>query len=206
MSDTEPRTPTAATPGTPVLNIVGRKVALGPLRHEDLPRYERWINDFEGMRGLKFIRPLTSEAEAAWYERTRQTDNRIDFAIYIRDGLRAIGTAGLLYIDHQHGTAEFGILIGERDCRGHGYGAEATQLVLDYAFNILSLHNVMLRVYSYNEQAIRAYKRAGFREVGRRREAQPVAGRRYDELIMDCLATEFSSPAVKGWFPEAQSD
>lgn len=39
---------------------------------------------------------------------------------------------------------------GESDARGRGVGTEVTRLVLDYAFTILGLHNVMLRVYSYN--------------------------------------------------------
>jgi len=66
--------------------------------------------------------------------------------------------------------------------------------VLDYAFNALGLHNVMLETFSYNERAIRAYTRAGFREMGRRRESARVGGRAYDDVYMDCLSTDFRNP------------
>jgi RimJ/RimL family protein N-acetyltransferase len=194
----------AAGPADPPLNLVGQKVALGPLERRYLPLYQRWINDFEAVRGLQLIRPMPNEAEEAWYTRAVQATDRIDFTIFVRDGLRPIGTAGLFDLDPQNGKAEFGILIGERDCWGRGYGTEATRLVLDYGFNILSLHNILLRVYAFNERAIRAYRRAGFKEMGSRREARRLAGQRFDEIYMDCLATEFASPAVQAWYPPAK--
>ncbi len=94
-------------------------------------------------------------------------------------------------INHFHRTAEFGIMIGEKECWGKGYGTEATRLVLDYGFSSLGLHNIMLRAFSFNERALRAYRRAGFREFGRRREAIRLGGQAYDDVQMDCLATEF---------------
>lgn len=84
--------------------------------------------------------------------------------------------------------------MSEKECWGKGYGTEVAELMLDYGFGGLSLHNIMLRVYSDNERGIRAYTRAGFREIGRRREAHRLGGRAYDVVYMDCLASEFRSP------------
>ena len=36
----------------PILNVVGELVALGPLRRDLLPLYQRWINDLGTMRTL----------------------------------------------------------------------------------------------------------------------------------------------------------
>jgi diamine N-acetyltransferase len=69
--------------------------------------------------------------------------------------------------------------------------------MLDYGFAALGLHNILLHVYSYNERGIRAYTRAGFREIGRRREALRLAGQAHDIVYMDCLATEFQSPVLR---------
>jgi RimJ/RimL family protein N-acetyltransferase len=63
--------------------------------------------------------------------------------------------------------------------------------MLDYGFTALGLHSIMLTVFSNNERGLRAYKRAGFRECGRRREAWRLGNRAYDVIYMDCLATEF---------------
>ena len=99
-------------------------------------------------------------------------------------------------LDLQHGTAELGIIIGEADARGKGYGTEATRLLLDYAFTAVGLHNVMLRVYAFNLAGIRAYEKAGFHVIGRRRESHLMAGRRWDEIFMECLANDFQSPLL----------
>ncbi len=174
-----------------MLNLVGEQVALGPLRRDLLPLYLKWINDFEVTRTLDLSpRPWTWEAEQEWFDRASRDDHDVHFTIYERDSLRPIGSTGLRHIDPVHGTAEFGIMIGERDCWGRGYGTEATRLVLGYAFHTLGLHNIMLRVFSGNERAIRAYLRAGFRIIGRRREARRQGAARQDVVYMDCLSTE----------------
>ena len=79
--------------------------------------------------------------------------------------------------------------------------AETTRLVLDYGFTALGLHNVMLVVDSYNERGIRAYTRAGFKTIGRRREAHRLGGRPFDLILMDCLASEFQSPDLHQLLP-----
>jgi RimJ/RimL family protein N-acetyltransferase len=109
--------------------------------------------------------------------------------------MQVIGAAGLRNIAQQHRTAEYAIMIGEKSCWGKGYGTETTILMLDYAFTVLGLHNVLLNTFSYNERAIRAYTRAGFRVMGRQREAARLGDQIYDIIFMDCLATEFRSPA-----------
>jgi hypothetical protein len=47
----------------------------------------------------------------------------------------------------------------------------------------------MLKAFSFNQRGIRAYRRAGFREIGRR-SAFRLAGEIYDVIYMDCLSTE----------------
>ncbi|MBI2887453.1 MAG: GNAT family N-acetyltransferase [Chloroflexi bacterium] len=189
----------------PIINIIGEKVALGPHRRELLPLYHKWINDFEVTRTLAVgMQPMTWEGEEAWYQRTSQPgDHDILFTIYQRESLRPIGNTGLHRIDHQHRTAEFGILIGEKDCWDKGYGTEVARLMLEYGFTALSLHSIMLRAYSFNQRGLRAYTRAGFKLIGRRREARRFAGVAYDEVLMDCLATEFQGQTLAHLLPEA---
>lgn len=180
-----------------IVSLTGDKVALGPPHRGILPLVLRWENDL----ALSVLTgdsawPVTAEAIAADYERTSAEGRRdwLRFVIYERATLRPIGLTDLHDINLAGRTAAFGITIGERDCWGKGYGTETTYLMLDYAFNALGLHNVMLEVSAYNERAIRAYQRAGFQLIGRRRQAQRVGARVYDEVLMDCLATDFRSP------------
>jgi RimJ/RimL family protein N-acetyltransferase len=185
-------------PDEPILNIVGEKVALGPLRRDLLPSYLRWINDFAVTRTTgSGLRPITREAEERWFEAFSTAADEVNFTVYERATWRAVGNCGLMHVNLQQRTAELGIMIGERDCWDRGYGTEATRLVLDYGFNVLGLHNVWLAVYSSNPRAIRVYARVGFKLVGRRRESRRLGGQVYDTLYLDCLATEFESPVLR---------
>jgi diamine N-acetyltransferase len=187
----------------PPVTLVGERVALGPAHKGLLPFLWKWESDLElsALTGDP-TRPLTPEAIDKLYEQySTSGPDHTSFVIYERTTMRLIGTVGLVSINHLHRTAELGIGIGEHDCWGKGYGTEATRLVLDYAFNVLSLHNVMLRVFSYNERAIRAYLRAGFREIGRRRQSQRIGDRAYDVVLMDCLATEFGESVLRRHLP-----
>jgi RimJ/RimL family protein N-acetyltransferase len=140
----------------PIFNIAGDLVALGPLRRDLLPLYQRWINDLGTMRTLGLAPlPMTSEKEQDWYERQSKTEDDTPFTIYERETLRPIGNTGLHGVDHRNRAATFGILIGEPECRGKGYGTETTRLMLDYAFTALGLHNVMLTVFEFNPAGTR---------------------------------------------------
>ncbi|MGA7671974.1 MAG: GNAT family protein [Nitrolancea sp.] len=179
-----------------VVNIVGKRVALGPLRRDSLPLYQRWLNDFVTIRGYDLPAPRTLDRIVGWYERVCTTDRHIMFALYERETMRLIGHTGLLDVDRRHGNAEFDILIGEPECRGLGYGSETTQLIREYAFDRLGFESLYLRVLAFNEAGIRAYRKAGFREAGRLRRHWFVGGRYWDMVYMDCLASDFRGTAV----------
>jgi RimJ/RimL family protein N-acetyltransferase len=178
---------------SPILNVVGDLVALGPQRRELTPVVERWLNDFAVMAPLGApLRPVSREGALTIFDESKAAPDQVWFVVYERLTMRPIGISGLRDIDHARRRAEFVIFLGEQDCWGKGYGTETTRLMLNYGFSALSLHTIMLRVYSFNERGIRAYRRAGFREIGRWREAHRLAGRVHDIIFMDCLAADFA--------------
>lgn len=187
----------------PIVNIEGELVALGPLRRDLLPVYERWGNDWEVSVGFggPFL-PAARERTEEYYERARvTTGDSIEFTIWERATWRPIGATKLHNISREHQRARFAISIGEKDAWGKGYGTEVARLMLDYAFTALGLHHVGLEVYQFNERGRRAYLRAGYRECGREREAVRVGGRFWDVIYMECLASEFESPVLASIFP-----
>ncbi len=188
-----------------LVNIVGEKVALGPLRHDLIPTYCRWHNDLSTSRTLGLSWPTTMEQEEDSFERSQSGSQRVDFTVYEVSSMRPIGTTSLLGVDERHSRADFGIIIGEANARGKGYGTEATSLTLDYAFNALGLTNVMLTVYEFNRAGIAAYHRAGFKDIGRRRHCSRLGTRLWDLVYMDCVAEEFESPVLaKQFLPDEQ--
>jgi diamine N-acetyltransferase len=185
----------------PVLNVEGEKAALGPLRREFAPLYQRWMNDFETVRTLgRTAKPVTEEAQSAWLDRLLPgTETDVVFTLYDRRpdrSWRPAGCIGLNDIDLLHRKASFGIVIGEPEARGRGVGTEATRLMLDYGFTVLGLRNVVLTVVAFNPAGMRCYEKAGFKLVGRRRQSRHQAGQWHDEIYMDALASEFTSPVL----------
>ena len=179
----------------PLLNIVGEQVALGPQTKDLVPLLTRWVNDFEvAFYSGDPLQPTVEELHQADYDKASREwqSRRVEFTIYERATLRPIGITHWRHIHGANRTAEYGIFIGEKDCWGKGYGTETTRLMLEYAFTVLNLHSVMLTTGGFNERAMGAYRRAGFREAGRRREALRFGDRLYDEVFMDCLAAEFT--------------
>ena len=190
----------------PVVTIYGERVALGPLRPELYTLHTRWVNDSEvgwNLFGLPQTRTLQQESE--WLDAELQDPHSVYFLIYAQDRWRPIGVTSLTEIDFRRGTATFRIMIGSPGDRGKGFGTEVTRLVLEHAFNVLGLHNIMLKVFGFNIAGQRAYMKAGFHVIGRRRECVPRDGKLWDEIYMECLSTEFSaSPpagdsAIPGW-------
>jgi diamine N-acetyltransferase len=181
----------------PLFNIIGQRVALGPLLRERLMVLDlQWANDFAvTVHHGQQPHPVTPEMVAARYERISHTPDELWFFIYERATLQPIGTTFFSAMDRVNRTAEFNISIGATECWGKGYGSESTQLMLTYAFDVLGFHAIWLRVIGSNERAIRTYRRAGFRDAGRLRQAHRIGQQAYDLLYMDCLTTDYQRPA-----------
>ena len=104
----------------PTVNVEGERVALGPLRRDLLPAYTRWRNDFTVMRTWDDPPwPVAREERERWYDQAFERSDLAHFTVYERGTWRALGMASLEGIDFRHGTAEFGLMIGEPE-RGTG--------------------------------------------------------------------------------------
>jgi RimJ/RimL family protein N-acetyltransferase len=184
--------------------IEGERAALGPLRRDLAETYVAWINRVEVKSGLMSLGIFDRESEEAWVAETATANAQLEpaaanFTIYDRSDGEPVGTSALMDISHRHRRAKFGILLGAR--RGQGIGTEATRLTLDWGFHVLSLRNVLLEVHPWNAAAIRAYEKAGFKLIGRRRGALLHLGRHWDEIYMDAIASEFSGSALADRLP-----
>ena len=83
------------------------------------------------------------------------------------------------------------LAIFDKNNRRKGYGKEAMLVLLDFAFNILGLHNIYLFVYKFNQYAIRFYEKFRFQMVGFIREGAYINGKRDDVTIMDITRNDF---------------
>ena len=171
--------------------LKGDQVTLRAIERDDLPRYVAWLNNPEVTRHLTLYLPLNADDEADWYEAQRKDDTVQNFAIVVNEDNVHIGSVGLMNISHKEQNAELGIVIGDKTQWGQGYGREAINLLLNFAFAEMNLHRVYLRVNVSNTPAIRCYQNCNFVEEGRLRETVYHRGHFEDQLIMSVLRSEY---------------
>ena len=170
---------------------------LRELIREDLPALNTWRNDREVVDGLgaafAFIGP---EVDAAWFNAYLQSRDRNVRLAILNDEDVLVGCCYLLGISWTHRSAEFAIMIGNKESRGRGFGRFATQAMLDHAFQDLQLHRIWLHVNCDNVHARKLYDRVGFQHEGTLRGAVYKHGRYLDVDLMAILATAHSSEHV----------
>jgi RimJ/RimL family protein N-acetyltransferase len=181
----------------PLISVKGRKVALGPYTYEHHKMTLVSLQDTAvAILSGNIFDVSNPEFDPADFKGLAK--NAALFTVFELENLEVIGNCGLRDIDYRQGTATFGISIFRKEFWGKGYGTEATRLTVDYGFRFLNLHNIYLRVTGFNRRAQSAYLKAGFKEIGRRREAVLIGNQRFDVIFMDCLNQDFESP-VPGW-------
>ena len=164
--------------------IRGEKIILKPITKEHTPLIVRWRNNLNVRKNFIYQEIFTEEGHNNWLTNKVETGEVVQYIIYIIENEMPIGSVYLRDIDKKNERAEFGIFIGEDVQRGKGYGTEAVKLMCKYGFDNLNLHKLMLRVFAFNEAAIRAYERAGFEREAYLRDEVKIDGTFYDMIFM----------------------
>lgn len=175
--------------------LQGKLVRLCGVAPEELSKnFSRWGRDSEFKRLLDFdpARLHSAKATKEWMEKHLEEEkDTFWFSIRTLKDDRLLGDIDLMVINWASRDAFVGLGIGERDFWGKGYGTEAMNLALRYAFLELNLGRVTLNVFEYNERAIRSYEKAGFRVEGRQRQLIQREGHRWDLIYMGILSEEW---------------
>ena len=136
------------------------RVSIRPLQESDALVSYKWRNDPEVFKytGNVYNNIITLETELAWIRRVIQNENEYRCAILVDDEY-----VGNIYLtDITRTTAAYHIFIGNKDFWGKGVARTASELILEYAFDVLKLEYVYLRVKRENERALLLYKSLGF--------------------------------------------
>jgi RimJ/RimL family protein N-acetyltransferase len=174
--------------------ILGGLVALRRHRDENLRAFQRWYSDPEVARLTRYQQgPLSAEETQRFFHGRIMGADFLAMAIHVKETDKLIGTCAFSQLDGDNGSTLYHITIGERDAWGHGYGTEATELMVAHAFTRLALHRVALTVFEFNARAIRAYEKCGFTVEGKARDAIFRDGRFWDEIHMSILADEWGA-------------
>jgi RimJ/RimL family protein N-acetyltransferase len=178
----------------------GERVVLRGKRREDMPVQFEHDNDLEVLLVADDGPPVPWPLERLYRSFDRQAEEHDDshtwFVIEVEG--KVIGRCGLSRFHLTDRTCFLGIVIGEKEYWGRGYGREAIRLLLDYAFRYRNMRKVYLSTGSHNERALRCYRACGFVEEGRLRQQQWCAGEYIDVVYMGLLREEWQARASEG--------
>lgn len=171
----------------------GKKVRIRALEKKDLDTVMLWVNDPEITKNLSalFLYPTSQEQEEKWLDNIRNFESTDKvFAFETLDGIY-LGNLGLHRINWKDRNAELGIAIAKKENWGKGYGTDAVLTLLDFAFNRMNLHRIYLRVWDFNQRAIKSYEKCGFKKEGILRQGHFDDGKYHDVITMGILKEEF---------------
>jgi len=180
----------------------GKDVRLGPIDHQKDPEIEsKWTHDSEFMRMMEIspARPMSAAIIKKQYEKLEkqidESKNLYHFAIRAKEDDRLIGKADVQWIEWTNGNGWIQLGIGSAEDRRKGYGSQVLRMLTRFAFAELNLFRVSARIPEYNEAAITLFKKFGFEEEVRRRQALDRDGRRWDLLVFGLLNSDWQNRA-----------
>jgi diamine N-acetyltransferase len=100
-----------------------------------------------------------------------------------------LGMIDIFDFDFKNNRAGIGILIKETEDRKHGFGFEALNLLVDYCFNQLYLHQVYCNISEENEASIKLFTKQGFKKIGLKEDWNLVNGVYKSEYLFQCINT-----------------
>ena len=155
-------------------SFAGQQIGLRALEPLDLEELYKWENNPEIWQLGQTLKPFSKDILEK-YIQTAHLDiyetRQVRFVIYkIKKPGNPVGFIDLYDFDPQHQRAGVGILIGDVSERKQGYAHEALQLLFQYAFEILMLHQLFCSIPASNEPSIHLFTKAGFTKTGIRKD------------------------------------
>jgi RimJ/RimL family protein N-acetyltransferase len=175
----------------PVIFRQGSSICLRPPEEKDLGMMTVWINDYRITRNLLAYLPTSKAKEKEFLEGMGKDGHNITLAIVDRENDNILGMIGLHKIDWKNRDATFGIFIGDENSRKKGYGKEATNLLLEYAFQTLDLERISSSCWDFNIASQSLHKSCGFIQEGTKRRAGYIDGERRDSILFGILKEEW---------------
>lgn len=174
--------------------MTGPNLQLRATEPADIDIIFRWEND---TRIWHLGNTLAPYSRFAIEQFVLNTDNDIFATRQLRlmidwhtapEKLTTIGSIDLYDFDPLNKRAGIGILIDE-PYRRQGFALESLQLLVDYCFNTLNLHQVYCAIEETNTESINLFTKAGFTGCGIRREWLFRGGNWINELAFQLINT-----------------
>lgn len=169
--------------------MIGKNISLRALEPSDASLLYKWENNPEVWRISNTITPYSRFDLDQYILNSGDifSSKQLRLIIILTDNPTvAVGAIDLFDFDPLHRRAELGILV-DNEHRGKGYAYEAIDLMKDYAFGTLNLHQLYCHVPTYKEINIHLFNKCGFIVTGTRRQWRWSRDQWTDEHIMQLI-------------------
>jgi RimJ/RimL family protein N-acetyltransferase len=170
--------------------LTGERVLLRQLTEDYFDAYLPMLRVPESLRLTGSHGAITDEQTRNWLATREGQDDRADWAIVSSEDGAFLGEAVLNELSVPNESMNFRILLAGPHVFDHGYGTEATGLVVDYGLDVVGLHRISLGAYMFNPRALRVYEKCGFVREGVSRDALRADDEWHDQVDMAILATD----------------
>ena len=160
------------------------------LRNDDIEPMMSWMKDTDVTCNLQADFCSFTVEQVQFFIDNSWTEDNVHFAI-VDENDNYVGTISLKNIDKKSKNAEYAIVTA-KTAHGKGYAKEATNDILNYAFNNLELEKVYLYVSVNNTKANRFYQKCGFIEEGVFRKHTLINGKLEDIRWFSMLKEEYN--------------
>lgn len=173
-----------------MITLKGQHIYLRALEPEDLEFVYQLENDelvweisqTQTPYSRFLIRQYLDNAQQDIYEA-----KQLRLAICKNDSFQAIGLIDLFDFDPKNKRAGIGILIQNEENRLKGFGRQALELLIQYAFEMLEVHQLYANIATTNEASIALFTTFGFECVGIKKEWNFQNGNYSDEALYQLI-------------------
>lgn len=177
-----------------MVTLKGQNIYLRALEPEDLDFVYAIENDESIWNVSNTQTPYSRFLIRQYLENAHQDiyeAKQLRLAICQNDNFSAIGLIDLFDYDPRNNRAGIGILIQNKENRGNGNGSEALQLLINYAFTHLNLHQLYANIDTENEISLKLFTTFGFQLIGTKKQWNLVNGNYADESLFQLINQSF---------------
>ncbi|MDR0420679.1 MAG: GNAT family N-acetyltransferase [Prevotellaceae bacterium] len=149
------------------------KIRLRQLEPEDLDILYLWENDVNIWNVTNTTAPYSRYALKQYIENSHREifeTGQLRLMIEEKTNNKTIGTIDLFDFNPLHLRVALGVLVYSEENRRQGFAHSALNLIIDYCFNILHLHQVYCNVNEDNIKSIKMLTNIGFVIAGTKKQ------------------------------------
>jgi RimJ/RimL family protein N-acetyltransferase len=181
------------------IKIETSRLTLRPWGEEDIEQLTLGLNDLKLAQWLAFVpHPYSTSHAKDWIKRCQAISNAsirpiaYEFAVELRPERLVIGGVSLNKIDWNVGTGGGGIWIANQ-YQGRGYGREAFEAKIRFAFRELGLTKLINGYFDGNENSWAMQRKLGYRRVTEVTSRCLADGRQTIEHVTTLLRSDWEA-------------